>query len=149
MKTMVLKFFVVSPTLSSTILCFLAGFCILLFILLIIIAFPVVVSLIIVSLVHIFCEIFHCPFHEIHQNDLEIGDAFPPLCEDIRRDRHNNDALPASSAKNNLHILEMLDKIIRDLGEGRGSRQNEIMQKVLERLPPRGLLWNRCIENEF
>ncbi|GMN44851.1 hypothetical protein TIFTF001_014046 [Ficus carica] len=88
-------------------------------------------------LVHIFCEIFHRLFHEIHRNDLEIGDAFSPLGEDIRLDRHDSDALPASSAQNNLHILEMLDKIIRDLGEGRGSRQNEMMQKVLERLPPR------------
>lgn len=131
MNTMV-QLFVISPTLFSTIFYFFTGFCILLVILLFIIAFSVTVSLIIVSLVHIFCNVLHPHFHEIQRNDLETGETFPPLGEED----HDDEAFRASSTHNNLQILEMLDRIIRDLGEGRGSRRNKRMHKVLERLPP-------------
>ena len=124
-----------TPEVSSTLSYLLIGFFILVVIFICVIAFSVMVSLIIISIVHACCHIFHVR----GEKDLEAGDNTsegPRPSQDFDRTYGEQPVtFENTTLENNVQILEMLDRILRHLGEGReGSRWH---RRALERLPPR------------
>ncbi|KAM6584573.1 hypothetical protein CsatB_011575 [Cannabis sativa] len=124
----------ISPSISTTLFYILTGLLILLVVFACIVAFAIMISLIIVAVVHSCFEFFN----ESRQNDLEAGNnnnnnTSNESTQDFHRtsgaERGNHDDL-----ENNVHVLEMLERILRHLGEGREGRRRH--RRALEKLPP-------------
>ncbi|KAM6600903.1 hypothetical protein CsatA_020512 [Cannabis sativa] len=122
----------ISPSISTTLFYILTGLLILLVVFACIVAFAIMISLIIVAVVHSCFEFFN----ESRQNDLEAGNnnnTSNEPTQDFHRtsgaERGNHDDL-----ENNVHVLEMLERILRHLGEGREGRRRH--RGALEKLPP-------------
>ncbi|XP_062088729.1 putative RING-H2 finger protein ATL19 [Humulus lupulus] len=121
----------ISPSITTTLFYILTGFVILLVIFACIVAFSIMVSLIIVSIVHSCFEFFN----EVRQNDLEAGNTSRESTQDFHRtsgaQRGNYEHL---MLENNVQVLEMLERILRHLGEGRDGTWRH--RRALEKLPP-------------
>lgn len=123
--------FFLPPEVSSTLFYFLTGLFILVVIFICVVAFSVVLSFIIVSAVHC-CYHF---FQERRQNDLEAGNISRDLSQDFHRTLGEQPRSHETfTLANNVQVLEMLERILRHLGEGReGSTQH---RRALERMMP-------------
>ncbi|PON39675.1 43kDa postsynaptic protein [Parasponia andersonii] len=123
--------FYLSPELSSTLFYLLTGFFAILVIFVCIVALSVMLSLFIVSIVH-GCYKF---FQDRRQNDPEAGEILDGPSQDFHRTYGaQQGSYENYTPESDVQILEMLDRILRHLGEGReGSRRQ---RRALESMLP-------------